>query len=551
MRTLGFLALIPLSAGVIGLTVGALWLVGSSSGQRERFSSLEIAPADPVFYMAINTEPSSSQWIAVKDTLETLNAKDPIRDAIDEVLLEFNLQFERDILPLAGAEGYFAITDIDALSTNAGGFVMAVQLRDGARAEEIFLGLPDPAEGQEEYEGETLYFDETPDLGSDFQDLRLAFIDDTTVIGASPADAKGVIDIIHGQAPSGEGNDRLQEMRDRQTDEFLVWGYFDMQRFLDWSEGYIDGGMTPEFGSSVDTDQLLKEARKYSDRLSFAVTAVGDGFTFDSTLLLPPDADRSALQKAFEPELASKVPADTLAFFSGFDPYNQGYAQARDQLESSTTPSGFDFQGIIDEIENEIGVNIEDDLLSLMTGEFGVAVNVSDFDAAPPDVEVLAAAGVSDPERVRDAVAKIGSYFEDQEMIAVTESDSSGVELWSEFGGSGEAVAWTVHDENLVFGYPAASVNAFVDGVDESLADSDDWKRTMDLLPGDKTFVGYMSLSRLIDELRKMEQVEAEFERSTEGKVTFDDLSAIQSLGMAVTRFDEGYGFHVALLVKD
>ena len=79
MRRLGFLALIPVSAGVIGLTVGALWLAGSSSGQRERFSSLEIAPADAAFYMAINTDPTSPQWLAVNDSLDAINAKDPLR----------------------------------------------------------------------------------------------------------------------------------------------------------------------------------------------------------------------------------------------------------------------------------------------------------------------------------------------------------------------------------------------------------------------------------------------------------------------------------------
>ena len=100
---MGLLALIPLSAGVIGVTVGALWLAGSSSGQRERFSSLQIAPSDPAFFMAINTDPTSPQWLAVNDSLDAINAKDPIRQALDDALAEFELDWERDIVPVAGA----------------------------------------------------------------------------------------------------------------------------------------------------------------------------------------------------------------------------------------------------------------------------------------------------------------------------------------------------------------------------------------------------------------------------------------------------------------
>ena len=130
MRTLQFGLAAVASVAVISTAVLALWLVGSATGDRERFSSLEIAPQDAVFYMAINTDPTSPQWLAVDNVLGTLNAKDPIRKAIDEELAKFDLEFERDILPLAGDEGYLAVTDVETLSANEGGFVIAFQLRD-------------------------------------------------------------------------------------------------------------------------------------------------------------------------------------------------------------------------------------------------------------------------------------------------------------------------------------------------------------------------------------------------------------------------------------
>src|SRR5574341_1292383 len=218
------------SVAVVSAAVIALWLAGSATGERDQFSSLELAPRDTVFYMAINTDPSSPQWLAVNDVLGTLHAKDPIREAIDEELAKFDLEFERDILPLSGDEGYLAITDVEALSTDEGGFVIAFQLLDPAKAEQIFLDVADQEEAEyseETYEGETVYHAEGGFSGSAEDQGALSAVGETMVIGVVPDDVKGVIDVIQGRAPSALENERLHELRARQAGDFLVWGYAD------------------------------------------------------------------------------------------------------------------------------------------------------------------------------------------------------------------------------------------------------------------------------------------------------------------------------------
>jgi hypothetical protein len=83
-----------------------------------------------------------------------------------------------------------------------------------------------------------------------------------------------------------------------------------------------------------------------------------------------------------------------------------------------------------------------------------------------------------------------------------------------------------------------------------SLADTDDWQRTMDALPGDKTFVGYLSIARILEEIRNTEDAEDTFESSTNGELTLDDLEPIRALGMSGSASENGFGVHMVLFMR-
>ena len=554
MRRLGFLALIPLSAGVIGLTVGALWLVGSSSGQRERFSSMEIAPADPIFYMAINTEPSSSQWIAVSDALGTLNAREPLRDAIDEELLRFGLEFERDILPLAGDEGYVAITDIDALADETGGLVAAFRLSDPAEAEQIVLSVAGE-EGTEfteqDYEGVAIREAHDATDGDPNDDGAISFVDNVMVVGASLEDVRGVIDVIQGRAPSAETDDRLAVMRERQTEDFLVWGYADLTQLWGFLETYLEDNAPEEFKASFDNELLLRQARDNYDQLTFALSSRGDGFVFDYSYVVPQrSSDKLGLGVPFDSGYAERVPADTMFFFAGNDLYRQGYLPGQDEVFDTPGPQGETVKDIVEGIESELGIDLENDLVSLMTGEIAVAGNASNLGADEPEFELLALAEVNDAARMENTMRKLGDFLEREEIATVGDSEREGLHRWSS-PQAPDSAAWTVDDGEVILGYPESAVMEVLDRGGESLADTADWKRTMEILPDQRTSVGYISLARLIQEARQIEGTEADFEQSTEGKLTFDDLAPIRALGFATTTMDDGYGARLVVLIAD
>ena len=564
MRSIYTLVAVAISLSVIVAVVVALWVVGSESGQRDRFSTLEIVPRDVGMYVAINTDPTSSQWLAVNDVLDTLNASDSLLEAINEALAEFHLEWERDILPLAGDEAFFALTDFDSLDDGSG-WVMGFQLRDPDRAEEIFLDIAAQTEQEdgevlreEEYEGERIYYFESQFGGFDAGiasavpgEGALAFVGDVFAIGFSQDDVKGIIDVIQGRSASAQQNERLQEVRLRQEDDFLFWGYVDMGLAWDALEEELE---VPPFGTDLSPKDLLAEAREQADRLSFALSAHRHGFVLDSFVFQSPESQEEAPSATvFESRYAETVPADTLFFAAGYDLFNGLYVPLRDAIaETAVDPdSGETVDDLLDAFQEEIGVDFEDDMLGLLTGEFAVAFDASDFDSDLPQFDVMALFDVTDPGRMKETMLRLGDYFEELQLLAAQPSEREGVYTWGEYGGSDEAVAWTVTDESFAVGYPESAVNEFLDGPSPSLADDSNWTRTMDLLPDDKTFVMYLSVARLLEEIRKFENIEEQLLESTDGDVTFDDLMRIRSVGMAATTADGGSGFTIAVLVQE
>ncbi|MEO8458373.1 MAG: DUF3352 domain-containing protein [Chloroflexota bacterium] len=568
---------IPVVASIliVGAVVVALWFIGSASGERSKFSSLEIAPQNTDVFFAINTDPTSSQWLAVNGSLEQINAKDSLRKAIDDALADVNLQWDRDIVPVAGDEAFFSIPDITKVGDEKSGWVGGVLLADAAHAKEVFDTLRNQPDAKplktEDYNGVTIYYSDPnatstdpnptcpPGNGSDFcltvigetsvgDNTALAFVDNVMALGSSPDAAKSVIDVVQGKAPSAEKNDRLQEFRAQQKQDFLVWGYADLADV--WTQAE-DSLPTESVDGTVDTKKAFETIRKTYDRVGFSVSSNSSGFALDLSVLHSSDFnpdDAFEPSTAYEPKIAEMLPADTMFYMSAFDLYNQSWLPAKKVLEDQTFEDGHKLDYYLQQFKDETGLDLESDVLSLFTGEFAVAGNVSNFDADTPDVTVYGIADVSDAGKAKSSGETLTDYLESQGTIEVTATGD--VHRISSPDDSTEAFAWTVRDTRLVLAFPDDKLNDITDA-SQSLAQTEEWKQTMSLLPDDKTWVGFLSIERIIDEVRKVDGAEKDFADSTDGKVTLADLDAIRSVGMAGTANEKGFGLHFVLFMKD
>lgn len=729
--------LIPASILIVAGVVAGLWALGSASGERAKFSSLEVAPAQADVFFAVNTDPTSPQWLAVNDSLDDIKAKDPIRGAIDDALAEVNLEWDRDIAPVAGDEAFFSIPDIKKVG-NEGGWTAGVLLNDPDHASEVFDQLRErddsPPLLEEEYEGVTIwvtdadsgasapggrspvfqlatptpspdestptpvpsYFnfmtecppvsfgEDTPaptpqecadepfdgffepffdcggfgynvdgspnedvfggepcegdadyclwwgfvptgdelnpyttepcvgsssfcgnygfepaatpapdglPCGSDFdfwfeeipynpEDLpeddpifeyndenfpegedifdvnptpdltAIAFVDNVMVLGGSVDDVKAVIDVVQGRADNALSNERLQEFREGQKEDFLVWGYMDLVDV--WAEAEDEA--PPGISTDFDTNQAFEQLRSTYDRVGFSISSFTEGFAFDLTVVHSPDFDES---KAFEPTtpfdpaIAEILPDDTMFYISMFDFYNQTWLPAREQWEDYDLGEDGSLQDIIDRIRRESAIDLERDVFELLTGEIAIAGNVKDFD--DPDVSVFGIADVNDPIAAHRTMSLVGKYLTEEHVLKLRPDEADDVERWDlldDGEGLTEFIGWQVKDDRVIVGYPDSTVDELGEGA-VSLAETDDWQRTIDLLPEDKTFFGYLSIARILEEVRTTDGAEDEFEELTQGDVTLADLEPIRTLAMAGTSSEKGFGVHFVLFMKD
>ena len=198
-----------------------------------------------------------------------------------------------------------------------------------------------------------------------------------------------------------------------------------------------------------------------------------------------------------------------------------------------------------------MGFDLEDDLLSFMTGEFALALNASNFYGEQPYIDIVGMLDITNAAAVSESMKLLERYLEREEGW-FADTDDAGIHRLSNNRGSDDIFAWAVTGDSLAVGYPDGPIEAFVHGLDgKSLAESADWKRMMALLPEDKSFVAYVSVARLLEEVRDAEGLAEELEDATNGEVTLEDLEAIRSLGIATTPIEGGWKLRIAVLVKD
>jgi hypothetical protein len=291
------------------------------------------------------------------------------------------------------------------------------------------------------------------------------------------------------------------------------------------------------FEFPFETEEIFEELRGTYDRVGFSVSSMDAGFAFDLTVLHADGFDpgfRFEPTQAFDSHFAERVPAETMLFLAGYDIYNQSWLPAKQHLEELDFGEDQTFQDILDDISEETGVDIEAELLAQLTGEYAVAADVSEFEDNP-DFSILALLDLEDPEAAQAAIEELVDYAEDQEGAGLEE----------------QGIRWTIDDGDFVGGYPESVVDEAAAGFDNSLADNGDWQRTLELLPPDKTFIGFVSIARILEEVGALPDAEADVLASTNGEIGLDDLEPIRSVGFSGTARDNGFGFHAVLFMED
>jgi hypothetical protein len=148
-----------------------------------------------------------------------------------------------------------------------------------------------------------------------------------------------------------------------------------------------------------------------------------------------------------------------------------------------------------------LGFNLDSDLVSQLSGEFAIALSVTDL-LSPDGVSGVIVSGVTDPAIVADAVGKVAlivaSAVGESATVSTREVDGATVNVYEDSSsGFPLRVEYGVVGGQLIIGL-GNGLDLLVNGPESSLADSESYQAAMAELPEEHGASAYLDLAQVI-----------------------------------------------------
>jgi Protein of unknown function (DUF3352) len=295
MRAMRRVAIAAVCAVVCAL--GAVGCGGSSSGTATTVASgAEVAPADSIGFVAVNTDRGSEQWKQGEALLKKFPLRDKLLEELNRDLSEHGLGLERDVLPSLGPE-------VDVVFVDVAGKPEAV-------------GLTQPPN--------ELVFEEL--LAKSSEPLKHERIGDWTAF----SDEQAALDAVRNAKDHLDGADAFRDAMGRLPDEANA-------------KAYVNGAeLAPTLRAR--SPELANVPLGSLEWAAVAISSHEDGWKFDGAW-----KSKEGSAKTFSPSLLDRVPAGSLLVAS-FKGSEQTFAQLRN------TPQG---QQAMGQIQQLLGVEFD------------------------------------------------------------------------------------------------------------------------------------------------------------------------------------------------
>jgi uncharacterized protein DUF3352 len=295
MRAMRRVAIAAVSAALCALFAAGCG--GSSSGTATTVASgAEVAPADSIGFVALNTDRNSEQWKQGEALLKKFPLRDKLIEQLNQDLAKQGLDFERDVLPSLGPE-------LDVVFVDVAGKPEAV-------------GLTQPPN--------ELVFEQL--LAKSSEPLKHQRIGDWTAF----SDKQAALDAVQNAKDHLDGTDTFRDAMGELPDEANA-------------KGYVNGAeLAPTLRAR--SPQLANVPLDSIEWASAAISSQDDGWKLEGAW-----KSKNGSAKTFSPTLLDRVPSGSLlvASFKGSD---RTFAQLRN------TPQG---QQAMAQIQQLLGVGFD------------------------------------------------------------------------------------------------------------------------------------------------------------------------------------------------
>ena len=391
------------------------------------------------------------------------------------------------------------------------------------------------------------------EISEDGQGLASAVVDDFLLLGASQG-VRAVIDVATG----ADGAESLADdsVATRALDELPEHRFAEAYLSADGIRAFVASPrgelstFAPLVGSTASRGAAL------------AISAEEDGLSLATRSVLDPDRSDAepgffAAFEDFNPELPDELQPDALAYV-GLGEASETIAGLVRQATVRAPGIAAGFTDLIENLRGDSDVDLQGDLLEALGGEAAFAVvpreavdpeadAVSSASTLTPYLELLA--DDVDEDRAREALARL------QGPIARSFDSELGAPVFDQrrFGDLQAEVLrvspvaqilYATLGSKLLVANDVAAVEWLAEGGDDTLADSDRYRETVDGLPDEPALLAYLDLRGLLAYAERSGLAE-----DTAYSTFAPDLRRLGSLGLAVSQDGDTLGVDARLLV--
>ena len=521
-------------AAVVVVVVVLLLLRGMS---RPGEVTARFLPANTQVYISVNLRPGPEQMgLARKviDRLQTDDFLDRRGDLLDDAEDETGIHFLDDVTSWIGTDVSLALLDAGADRLE---WVLLAQVNDREPAVDFIDDLADYLEGELNTE-----FVADRRRGVDLwvadEDLAVALTGEYLLMADSEDTIDEMLDNLESPPSRPLGDSRaFLEARESLPSERVMFMFVQAEEVL---ETLVDAvGLYEE-----EEEEVLRQAQRNTpEYVAASASFVDNGIRFELVGETPSRA--FTLDGVNRLNSAEALPMDTLVLFSAVG-VDQAWEELRDPIENLDPDSQNDFEGFLEDVEDEMGVDLERDVIDALTGEIALALLPSDLGGflggspASGVVEGLLLAGVRDARSIMNALDTFADALEDEgfdiDRDSLGEYEVVTTRVDDILGGDYEP-GYVVTEEWAVVGSNIGGLEAFyeaVSGEAGTLGSKAEFRELAEAAPEPLHFLLYTDIAGVLEMVEDAldDDTAKEYRRDVEPLV--DQLSAFM-LAVSVT----------------
>ena len=514
-RTLIIAGALLVAVGV-AVGVGIYFVIRLMSYPPE--DTAKFLPMETSFYVSMNLRPGPGQVMKAKDIRGRFKENPKFQEKLDELYAdieeETGINVEKDLFPWLGPEISMAIPSFKGVDETPG-ILAFIGTTDKAASESFMRKIiaSEESQGTEYEEGKTRGY-----LTFVGETAYIALTDDFVVIASDSELFESTLDRMDSgqdRQPSRFDKPGFQDARDAaQSPRFGIM-YLDVAGIIDQVEGGLD-------------EEIAETLKVFGDNLPDFVVAssafIDKGISVSMSFDIPDQPFVIGSPNSLGS--AGLAPEDTVGLLSFV-----GILDAWEKIKEEIEDSGYyEVDEVLQEIESEIGLDVEQDIIGWMTGElaFGMLIpsGVSlGFDQIHANVYVEfddRAKALSSMGEIQASLEEAGVEFTETDLRG---TDAVTMDLGDDQGEFDLSPGYVVLDDYVVIGTTMESLEKAVEtgrGDTPSLWDSSAFSRPLAAVGDSTDFMMYGNIKRIVE--IALEQLdETDLEEYTEEAAPFVD----------------------------